>query len=151
MSILGWYYLHTNGSLIYKPSPDAAADIRESPFAVALWPCDPTDRAGAWQILVEAKAAGANAERVTELATKWGGTDEDAQIYAGLVGAVLTRDGNQWCAKRKDFINLQESASGFGDTALDALAALCKDLGYKPAKIWGNSFPKLLELQAVPA
>ena len=68
MSISGWYYLHTNGELIYKRDLDGtAADIRESDFARALWPMDPTDRESAWTILVEALALGANEERIAEL------------------------------------------------------------------------------------
>lgn len=36
--IEGWYYLHTNGQLIYKQElGETAADIRESSFAVMLW------------------------------------------------------------------------------------------------------------------
>ena len=50
----GWYYLHTNGDLIYKRDlPGTAADIRESPFAVMLWPIDRKDRATAWRELVK--------------------------------------------------------------------------------------------------
>jgi hypothetical protein len=51
MALQGWYYLHTNGSLIYKRElGGTAADIRESDFARAMWPLDPADRAGAWRI-----------------------------------------------------------------------------------------------------
>ena len=72
MALEGWYYLHTNGSLIYKRElGETAADIRESDFARAMWPMDPTDRAGAWNVLVEALALGADAARVKELAAKW--------------------------------------------------------------------------------
>lgn len=39
---------------------------------------------------------------------------------------LLSRDGNQWCATEKDFINLQESPAGFGDTPEDAIASLRK-------------------------
>jgi hypothetical protein len=47
MSIIGWYYLHENGSLIYKREiGGTAADIRESDLARGLWPLDPQDRAG---------------------------------------------------------------------------------------------------------
>ena len=34
------------------------------------------------------------------------------------------KDGNAWCAVRPDFINLQESDAGFGDTREEAIAAL---------------------------
>lgn len=145
MSIQGWYYLHENGELIYKPRPEAAMDIRDSDLARALWPVDPADRLGAWTILVEAVAAGANAGRVRELAAKWGCDDADAAEYAKRIGCALSRDGNQWCATRADFVNLQESPAGFGDTALEAMAELCRSLGYRPAKMWGQSFADLLK------
>lgn len=145
MSIEGYYYLHTNGDLIYKPDHDGVvADIRESPFAVGLWPCDPSDREGAWSILVEALASGANKTRINELAATWGCNDADATNYASRVKSTLTRDGSAWMATRYDFINLQESPSGFGDTALEAFAELAKDLGYKPATMWGDSFKRML-------
>lgn len=145
MSILGWYYLHANGDLIYKHNDGGtAADIRESSFVVMLWPLNPEDRAGAWHIVVEALACGAKPERVKELADKWNCDDTDAQIYAKHIGAKLEMDGNQWCATGKNFVNLQESPAGFGDTALEALADLCKNLGFKPAKMRGMAFEKLV-------
>lgn len=144
MSIQGWYYLHVNGELIYKPSPDAAMDIRDSDLARALWPMDPSDRMGAWTILVEALAAGANRDRINELAAKWNCGNDDAQEYAKRVQCLLSMDGDQWCATRADFVNIQESPCGFGKTALRAMADLCTELGYRPAKIWGTSFAELL-------
>lgn len=36
-------------------------------------------------------------------------------------------DGNQWCATNPDFINLQESPAGFGDTPEEAIEALAKE------------------------
>ena len=146
MSLEGWYYLHVNGDLIYKRElGGTAADIRESDFARGLWPCDPSDRAGAWRILVEAKAAGANAKRIAELAAKWKCDDEDAPNYAQRLKIRLYRDGDQWCATRADFVNLQESESGFGATALDAFAELASDLDYKPSKMWGATFADLVK------
>lgn len=39
------------------------------------------------------------------------------------------RDGNQWCCHDSEFINLQESNAGFGDTKQEALADFrCKSL-----------------------
>lgn len=143
-NIQGWYYLHTNGDLIYKPGSDAAVDIRDSSFAVAMWPIDPSDRAGAWRVLVEALAAGANRSRIDELADKWGCTDDDARNYADHLGMVLQPDGNALMAARSDFINLQESPAGFGETALEAFAELAKELGYRPSKMWGPEFPVLV-------
>lgn len=37
-------------------------------------------------------------------------------------------DGNKWCAVRPDFVDLQESESGWGDTSEQA----CADLRSKP-------------------
>ena len=34
------------------------------------------------------------------------------------------KDGDQWCAVFGDFVNLQESKAGFGDTFEDALNEL---------------------------
>jgi hypothetical protein len=144
--ISGFYYLHKNDKLIYKRDlPGMAADIRESDFAIMLWPIDLEDRENAWQVLVEALACGANLERVMELAVKWRCSDEDALIYASRVGARLFMDEDKWCATRKDFVDIQESPAGFGSTALEALANLCKDLGYRPQKLWGATFASLLK------
>lgn len=146
MGIIGWYYLHENGSLIYKRElGGTAADIRESPFAKGLWAVDSERRDMAWDVLVEGLAAGISKERIKELADKWHCDDEDAQHYAGYIGLVLKKDGNQWCATRKDFENLQESPAGFGDTALEAMAELCKTLGYYPSTMWGPTFKTLLQ------
>jgi len=146
MAIDGWYYLHTNGDLIYKRElGGTAADIRESSFARGLWPFDHTARECVWNILIEAGAAGANQKRIKELAVKWQCDDKDAIIYADFLGVKLSRDGNQQCATRIDFINLQESPAGFGDTNLDAMIDLCKTLGYRPSKMWGPTFSGLLK------
>ena len=142
----GWYYLHTNGSLIFKRDfPGVAADIRESTFAVMLWPVDTTDRESAWQILVEALACGANLDRIQELAAKWHCDDDDAQVYAERTGVRLSMDKDQWRATRKDFVHLQKHWAGFGDTALEAMAELCSALGYRPQKMWGGTFADLLK------
>jgi hypothetical protein len=150
MAIIGWYYLHENGSLLYKRELDGgtAADIRESPSARAMWPVEPEDRESAWNVVVEALALGADVDRVRELAAKWSCTDEDAAVYAERVGARLLRDGAAWCATRRDFADLQVSPAGYGDTALEALAELCKALGFRGGKTWNAHFRDLL---AAPA
>ena len=144
----GWYYLHTNGELIYKRGRGGtAADIRDSDFARALWPMDPRNRENAWQLLVEASAAGANPARIKELAEKWKCDDEDADNYAARVGVKLLRDGNQWMAVTEGFIDMMETPSGygFGTTKLEAFAELAKALGYKPSKMWGATFKDLVK------
>lgn len=124
----GYYYLHTNGALIYKrfePEDD-------SPFVRRVWAFDTRNRAHAWLIVIEAKAMGADPERIEELAIKWGLTDEDAQefvknaIHEGVEQFKLFLDGDTWCAAFHDFANIQESQCGFGGTALEAFAELAK-------------------------
>lgn len=145
MAIQGWYYLHTNGSVIYKRElGGTAADIRESDFARCMWPFDPSDREGAWRICIEALALGADAARVRQLADLWHCNDEDAEVYAARSGCDLTLDGNKWCATAFDFVDLQASPAGFGATKLEAMAGLCKELGFKGGKIWQTSFADLL-------
>jgi len=142
----GYYYLHENGQLIFKRDlGDTAADLEESDLVKAFWPINTGDRQSAWDLLVELLASGVNRERIHELSQKWGCNDNDAPTYAERVGAKLFKDGDFWCATRKDFIDLQQSPAGFGDTALEALGKLCKALGFKPHKIWGNRFTDLLK------
>jgi len=125
----GWYYLHTNGDLIWKRFEP---EIDPGGFVRMVWPCDPSRREHAWMICIEALALGAQRERIMELATKWGLTDEDAKEFVlrtkrnGRMTFLLFRDGDQWCAAFHDFVNIQESQCGFGTTALEALAALAK-------------------------
>lgn len=144
---IGCFYLHEDGSLIYKPGTDNIADIRESTFARGLWIVDTEDRASGWCVLVEGLAAGADQKRVAELAEKWSCTDEDGQIYADRIGVRLSRDGDHWMATRRDFENLQESPAGFGITVLQALSELAKALKFQPSKMWGAG---LADLARVP-
>lgn len=144
MSIIGWYYLHINGSLIYKPdSEGVCADIRDSDFARSMWSIDPSDRENAWNILVEALSLGADKKRIDELAEKWRCDDEDAGYYADRLDITLEKDGNAWCAKPSGFVDLAESPAGFGDTCLEALAALCEEVGYSGGKMWNATFKDL--------
>lgn len=148
MSIQGWYYLHTNGELIFKPHPEAAADIRDSDFARHLWPMDPDDREGAWRILVEAHALGAQQPRIDELAAKWGCDDADADNYAHRVGVTIQRDGDAWCATGPGFQDVQASPAGFGETKLEAMGNLARALGMSAGKMWAPTFRDLLRKAA---
>lgn len=144
--IEGYYYLHENGELIFKRNYDGVvADIRESDFCRHLWPMDTTKRLHAWNLLVEGLSLGANKNRVDELAIKWKCDNKDAEIYASYIGCVIKMDGSQFCATRKDFTNLQESPVGFGTSALEAMAELCTNLGFKAGKLWQQNFEDLLK------
>lgn len=145
MALEGWYYLHTNGDLIYKRElGGTAADIRESDFARCMWPVDPSDRLGAWDVLVESLALGADPARVAELADKWKCDDDDADQYARRIGVRLDRDGNMWCATGPGFINLQESNAGFGATKLRALADLARQMKVPAGTMWRTTFRDML-------
>lgn len=140
--IQGWYYLHTNKQLIYKNSPDAIDDIRESDFCESAWAWD-GERPTAWGILVEALSLGADKERVKELAEKWGCTDTDADNYAAYLGIDIGMDGSAHYARKRDFGNAQENPVGFGDSFLEAMAQLAKELGYAGGKMWNHTFKTL--------
>lgn len=143
MAEKGYYYLHTNGDLIYKHSIDGGqiADFRESTFVVMFWPMSTDSRLDAWTVLVCAGVLGAKKERIKELAEKWKCTNEDASEFAKHAGFGLDMDGNAYHATRLDFTNGQESPEGYGDTALEAITELLKELGYKADKLgWGKDF-----------
>ena len=147
MAIDGYYYLHENGSLIWKRYLDGGqvADFRESPFVRHFWPIDLHNRENAWSILVEALAIGADKDRISELAAHWQCNDEDAVVFAGTIGLALYMDGNAWCATRNNSINLQECPHGFGETALEAMANLAKQIGMRAQKMWGPTFVGLVQ------
>lgn len=146
MAIDGWYYLHTNGSLLFKRDmPGIDADFRESDLVRAFWSFDTRDRATAWRVLVEALALGALRERIDELVDHWKCDDDDADVYGLHIGVLFMRDGDQWCAHRLDFVDLHVSPAGFGRTKLDAMAELAKTLGFKAQKTWGATFEQLCD------
>jgi len=74
----GWYYLHTNGDMIWKKfEPE-----RESTFVVHVWPVDLSNRENGWTIVLEGIALGANAIRIKELMKEWSCTLDDSFIMA---------------------------------------------------------------------
>lgn len=120
----GYYYLHTSGALIWTRSRPK----RKSSFVVKSWAVDSVSRANAWMTCIEAKALGATVASVRRLAARWGLTDDDGQTFAKESSNTfgLFRDGDRWCATFNDFVDMQVSQCGFGDTVLEAFAALAK-------------------------
>ncbi len=145
MNPQGYYYLHQNKDLIYKPWDEGRRlDLMDSDLVLAFWSVD-LSRLNAWDILIEALSLGAKKDRVFELANKWGCTDLDADIYADKSGVKFNMDGDSWCATRADFQNITESPCGFGHTKLEAMADLCKHLEFRPTKIgWHKTFRDLV-------
>ncbi len=76
----GFYYLHADGNLIYKPEIVVANDdgYFDSPFVKKVWHVDPRDRIVAWKIILEALAMGCDKERAKELSKQWDLTFEDS-------------------------------------------------------------------------
>lgn len=81
----GWYYLHTNGDLIFKRYEP---EMEPGGFVRRVWPIDTSNRADAWRVVLEAAGLGASIERVRELAAKWKITPEDLPEYMAHTGVA---------------------------------------------------------------
>jgi hypothetical protein len=128
----GWFYLHVNGDLIYKSAyTHNESDFSGSPFCKKYWPVDAKNKDDVWKVMIEALAAGARKERIKELSIKWHCTNEEAEKYAEKVGLDLGMDGDAFYARAKspDFVDMQESPCGFGDSYLEAMADLHNQVG----------------------
>ena len=118
MAIVGYYYLHTAGTIHFKGIvPGLIEDFENSDFVRCYWPCDPMDRRGAYRILIEATAKGADPVRLANLAQQWLCTHEDACEYALREGIDLVSLDGQYLASIPGYL-------GRGDTPLLALVAL---------------------------
>lgn len=141
-TIAGWYYLHTNGDLIYKNNPDAIVDIRDSDFCRAAWSWDGS-RQTAWSILVESRALGASAERIHELVDTWGCNQEDALHYIEYLDLDKSVVDNKYEVRCRNATLDQHK--GVGYSWLEALSQLCINLGYVGGKLgWHASFEHLV-------
>lgn len=116
----GFYYLHTNGDLIWKkfrPERDPGGFVRR------VWPMDPSRREDGYVILVEAAALGADMNRVLELARKWGMDGDDGLVFCERMGFVCSphegEAGSGYLLRHKD--DAPERTSGEGSSPLLAL------------------------------
>lgn len=134
--LTGHFFLNTDGDVFYKSiiSSEALKPYYDNPYIRAIWAFDPADPRKSANILVEALAAGADRNRVFELAKRWGRTDETMRQYAEGLDLIVEMDENAWCVKRKDFECLATDPAGFGHTVLEALAELAVQLGYEARK-----------------
>lgn len=82
-----FYYLHTNGSLIYKPHADVA-DLEESDFVVEYWAWN-ENRETLWSILIEGLGLSAAPEittsHVAEIAPLWHCDARDLMEYMARI------------------------------------------------------------------
>lgn len=76
----GFYYLHANGNLIFKPASvvNYDSDYFSSPFVRKVWRVNVKDRLCAWRIVLEALSMGCSIPRAKELSEKWGLTLDDS-------------------------------------------------------------------------
>jgi hypothetical protein len=116
--IVGYYYLHTDGSVLWKPiAPGLIEDFENSDLVRCYWPCDPSDRRGAYRILIEATALGADPQRLANLARQWLCSNDDVREYARREGIELVTVAGQYVASLPGFV-------GRADSPLLALVAL---------------------------
>jgi len=130
--LTAWFYLHTNGEIKFKNHINAIDGIRESDFCHTAWPWNGTEEL-AWLIIIESTALKAKPEEIKKYADEWKLNDETAPAYAEKIGVELGIDGNMKTACKKGAI-VPEDAMGFGETYIEAMAALALELGFKGGK-----------------
>lgn len=113
-----YYYLHTNGSLIYKRfRPD------QSDFVRRIWAVDLRDRGTGYLMLVEAAALGADMRRVLDLAAHWGMDGDDGKLFCDRAGFDCTPHespaGNGFVVRHRE--DGPERTAGEGSSPLLAL------------------------------
>jgi hypothetical protein len=116
--IAGYYYLHTNGAVLFKKAaPGLISDFENSDFVKCWWPVEPSDRRGAWRILIEATARGADQGSLMRLARAWHCNNADAAEYCRREGIDLGQQAGEYVATL-------DGGQGRGPDALTALVAL---------------------------
>lgn len=138
-----WMYLHVHGTLHFKQC--YADELLDSPFVRCYWPCD-NSRQSLWQVAIESLAMGVSRAEVLRVLESNKFEIDDCVNYINFLNARLSKDGNQWCVTRGDFVNLEVSPSGFGDTPMDALADLLKNVGFKGRGMWCHDINSLVKM-----
>lgn len=116
-----YYYLHENGELIHKSKHADPADFEESTFVKKWWVIDLDNRFDGYNLIIVATLLGALKRSVAAMVQKWEMNDQDCAVYCDRAGLVYFMEGSTWCVRGRDFVNLQESAAGFGPSMLDAV------------------------------
>ncbi len=114
-----FYYLHTNGELIWKKfRPES-----DSPFVRKIWTLRPDERESCYIILVEAACMGANMTRILELAKHWGCDGADGLTFCERMGFICQpkecEAGNGFELWHKE--DAPERTHGWGSSPLLAL------------------------------
>jgi len=120
-----YYYLHTNGELIYKPAIVVESDTEyfESDCVRKFWPVDLDQRESAYVMLIEAAALGARMSRVLELAAKWGMDGDDGIVFLARMGfdcrPTVTEGGTGYSVHHE--FDDDTRSRGFGSSPLLAM------------------------------
>ena len=135
--VSGYYYLHSNGDLIYKREGFFDSKDCDSNFVEAIWPIDLSDRTCAWLMLIEAGSLKADENRLDELILLWGINDKDAPNFAEVLEDILLlkKIGDRWIttfrsniySNYSDFLDPELRTLGFGKTAFEALIDLATE------------------------
>lgn len=123
---IGYYYLHTNGTLIYKPYIDdmQVNDFTESPFCKKYWTMYDNSRMTVWNILIDAAVNGASIQHILDKAEKFKCDNDDALIYADKSDISLSvhkYDLDVWTAEK-------HGKTGAGLTAIESIIDLKRAL-----------------------
>lgn len=131
--IAGYYVLHSDQRLEFAPDgTDVVINLDNDDTVIRYWPVQRFDRLTIWNMLIEALSLGADHRRVKHLMDRWGCTDADAQEYIKRIGGVYLHHEPfvDWIARCD-----KEGVTGHGDTALGAMACLCRNLGFDPKSV----------------
>ena len=114
--ITGYYYLHTNGSLVYKPAIVVENDecYFDSDFVKYHWSFDKDNRADAWKIILQALYFDASIPEIKELIKKWNITPDDFKFYLGYLKSKKIALGAQ------EFMGLEKLKEIWDDLEKDA-------------------------------
>lgn len=107
--MIGYYYLHTNGSMIYKNAFAVESDPNyfDSDFVKKYWRFNSESRRDAWTMVLEGLALGMDRTRARELVDKWGLTFDDCmEMLSRVQPTALMKDGILIFAK--EFLNQDE-------------------------------------------
>jgi hypothetical protein len=127
---IGYYYLHTDGALLFKRElPGTHADLMESSFVKAFWSVDPSDRECAWRIILDSLALAAREDRVFPLADKWGCNAVDAEVLLGRLGLKSIYDAPFWLVVERDFVDSNGMPFGTNVNILRAIVDFAGKVG----------------------
>lgn len=127
---VGWYYINDATSRLHYKA-DTGDGPPDGTHVRQFWPYTPNDRGVGWIFLAEALARGCNRDDIMRLAAGWKMDDDDALRFEERTPDLVLVDrapcdGPRWKAQFDDWTSDESNEHGYGDTALDAMAALIR-------------------------